>query len=266
MTTKNKAVFGTKEWAKYNENFIGGCSHDCKYCYAKSMAIRFNRKTADTWKHETVDVQKASKHFTKKKGRIMFPTSHDITPQHLEHVIKFLENMLTTGNDVLIVTKPHIECIRVICDQFQQYSRNILFRFTIGSADPDTLTFWEPGAPGIDERLESLMHAYNTGFQTSISSEPMLDDRPDVLVDKVLPYVTDAIWLGKANKLINRLKVNGYGDSETMQKAGQLIDVQTDAFIQDLYYRYKENPRIKWKESIKKVVGIVKPVEPGLDV
>ena len=273
MKTKNKTstacnttIFGTKEWAKYNENFISGCSHDCKYCYAKAMALQFKRKTVDTWKQETVDMTKASKHFRKKKGNIMFPTTHDITPQNLEHAMGFLENMLIPGNDVLIVTKPHIECIKAICDRFRQYSQLILFRFTIGSADTNTLNFWEPNAPHFDERLESLMYAYNAGFKTSISSEPMLDDMPDSLIDKVMPYVTDAIWLGKGNKMISRLKFNGYGDPETIQKARQLIDSQSDSYIMDLYSRYKENPHIKWKESIKKVVGIERPGEAGLDI
>ena len=272
MKTKNKAAscnttsFGTKEWAKYNENFISGCQHDCRYCYAKSMAVRFKRKTADTWKEETVDLKKASKRFAKRKGKIMFPTAHDITPQHLEHIMRFLENMLIPGNDVLIVTKPHLECIKAMCDRFQQYGEHILFRFTIGSADSDTLHFWEPGAPCFDERLESLIYAYNAGFQTSISSEPMLDDKPDIVIEKVMPYVTDAIWLGKCNRMIHRLKTNGHADSETMQKAGLLIDSQSDVNILDLYSRYKENPHIKWKGSIKKVVGIEKPAETGLDV
>ena len=33
-----KRLFGTKEWADVNFNFINGCTHDCKYCYSKEMA------------------------------------------------------------------------------------------------------------------------------------------------------------------------------------------------------------------------------------
>ena len=36
---KPKPVSGTKEWADRNENCLDGCSHDCKYCYAKAMAV-----------------------------------------------------------------------------------------------------------------------------------------------------------------------------------------------------------------------------------
>ena len=41
-------VFGTYEWAVKNFNIVSGCSHNCKYCYSKEMAIRFKRKTPDS--------------------------------------------------------------------------------------------------------------------------------------------------------------------------------------------------------------------------
>ena len=263
---KQKQVFGTKEWAKYNENFISGCSHDCRYCYAKTMAMRFHRKTAETWKEETIDMKKLSKHFTKRNGRFMFPTTHDITPNNLDHVMTFLGNILNPGNEVLIVTKPHLECIHTLCDSFHQYRQNMLFRFTIGSANNETLKFWDQYAPDFDERLKSLIYAYKAGFKTSISCEPMLDDKMDTLITMVLPYVTDAIWLGKGNQMTMRLKINGHGDEETMSKARQLAAFQSNGFIQGLYSRYKDNPQIKWKDSIKKVVGIEIPAESGLDI
>ena len=44
---QQKMSFGTYEWAAETKNIISGCIHDCKYCYAKSMAVRFNRKTPE---------------------------------------------------------------------------------------------------------------------------------------------------------------------------------------------------------------------------
>jgi len=34
---KEEILFGTKEWAPYNFNFMSGCSNDCTYCYAKEI-------------------------------------------------------------------------------------------------------------------------------------------------------------------------------------------------------------------------------------
>jgi DNA repair photolyase len=263
---QQKTVFGTKEWAKYNENIISGCSHDCRYCYAKTMAVRFGRKTVENWKEETIDRKKIEKRFTRRDGRFMFPTTHDITPANLDYCIMFLGNLLKSGNEVLVVSKPHLECIGTICDRLHRYSQQVLFRFTIGSADDQILKFWDQNAPGFDERLEALMYAHMEGFQTSVSCEPMLDDNVEAVIIRVLPYVTDAIWLGTMNQVFMRLKINGHGDKETLSKARQLVASQSNGFIAGLYAKHKDNRQIKWKESIKKEVGIEIPLESGLDI
>jgi DNA repair photolyase len=268
MTTQKveKTVFGTKEWAAHNENCMSGCSHDCRYCYAKSMAVRFKRRTSDNWQHEIFDQSKLAKRFKQKEGRFMFPTTHDITPEHLDACMEFLGNILKAGNEVLIVSKPHIDCIRSLCGKFDEYRQQILFRFTIGSADNDTLRFWDQHAPGFQERLESLAYAHRAGYATSVSCEPLLDNNADDLIRQVRPFVTDAIWLGKANGLIGKIKINGYGDRKTISRAVHLIESLSDEYLTDLYNRHKDDPQVKWKESIKKVVGIEVPIKAGLDI
>ena len=41
---------------------------------------------------------------------------------------------------------------------------------------------------------------------------------------------------------------------------------QTDENILNIYARHKDNPQIKWKDSIKDVVGMDKPDKIGMDV
>ncbi|MFH1958353.1 MAG: radical SAM protein [bacterium] len=261
-----KHVFGTYEWAEQNANFITGCKHNCKYCYSKEMAIRFGRKTAKDWSNEIIRKKNLNKKFRKVEGTIMFPSSHDITPKHLKQSIIFLRNILHEGNKVLIVTKPHIKCIEKICDEFVDFKDKILFRFTIGSCNSNILKFWEPGAPDFKERLNSLKLAYNMGYETSVSCEPMLDGKIDILINKVQKYVTNSIWLGKANSLLKRLKTNCTNDKETIIQANKLIRLQSDDIILKVYRKYKNNSIIKWKESIKSVVGLQVSVEKGLDI
>ena len=45
--TNTKIVFGTKEWADENVNIQNGCPNDCRYCYAKAMAVQYKRETRD---------------------------------------------------------------------------------------------------------------------------------------------------------------------------------------------------------------------------
>ena len=196
----------------------------------------------------------------------MFPTSHDITPSNVQICTAFMKEMLHPGNDVLIVSKPHAECVVRLCRELQGYRDQITFRFTIGSTQDDVLQFWEPGAPLFMERLHSLMYAHQCGFQTSISCEPMLDADIEAVLSAVIPYVTDSIWIGLPNHMKQRLTLNGHTDRETMRRAGELLALFTDDHIRALHSRLKGNPKIRWKDSIKKVLGLDRPTEAGLDI
>lgn len=262
-----KKVFGVPEWASGKFNCVEGCSNDCKYCYAKAMAIRCKRSNPIMWKEEKLREELLFKSFKKKEGTIMYPTSHDITPQFINEHIIVLRNMLKAGNKILVVSKPHLECIEKICAELAEYKRNILFRFTIGSTDNDVLKFWEPGATSFEERLSCLKYAYKMSFQTSVSIEPALDFNIEKLIEIVLPYVSDAVWVGKANMLIQRLSINGYKDSFTVKVARELIAWQSDSsnFFR-LHKKFGNNPKVKWKESVKEVLGIEISTEKGLDI
>jgi len=252
MTAANN-TYGTHEWSVKTINFISGCKNDCRYCYAKSMGIRYKRNTPENWKNEVVRVKDLTKSIPKYKGTVMFPSSHDITPEHLTESIAMLDNILRSGNSVLVVSKPHLECIQKICNTFPVYKDKILFRFTIGSTNSQILKFWEPNAPSFEERLECLKLCHSLGYQTSVSSEPLLDKNVDELIMKLSPFITDSIWIGKPNKLLFRTKINGHGDSETIQKCNELLSWITDPdFLLNLYTKYKDNPMIRWKDSIRK--------------
>ena len=194
---------GTKEWAERNINICLGCSHDCLYCYARNFAWRRKaiRSRAD-WANERVLQEKVDRGQGKKKGLTMFPSTHDITPGNLKSVTEVLGKMMAAGNKVLLVTKPHPECIESLCRTFEEYKDQILFRFTIGTLNSEVSKFWEPGAPDPAERIESLKHAFNRGFKTSVSCEPMLEGIDGILnvFKEVAPFVTDTIWIGKMNK------------------------------------------------------------------
>lgn len=261
-----KYAHGTREWAEGEENMQHGCQNDCRYCYAKSMAIRFGRKTPDTWKDPSIDNKKVNKGYRKREGRIMFPSSHDITNQNIDKVLQVLKKLLKAGNDLLIVSKPDPACVKRLCESLADYKAHIMFRFTIGSADDKVLKFWEPGAPDFTMRLESLKLAHAQGFATSVSCEPMLDENIDAVVSAVQPFVTDTIWLGKANDLRQRTSINCPGDKEVRARVDQLTEWQNDDAIKALYARYKNDPMIRYKDSIKKVVGLDRPTASGLDI
>ena len=262
-----KTIFGTFEWATHNINILNGCNHDCRYCYSKEMAVRFKRKTIYNWKEEELIQDISNLKIPKNTGTIMFPSSHDLSPYYINEEIEVIRYLLENNKNVLLVTKPHINVIQSICDIFTNYKDKILFRFTIGSMSDDSLIFWEPNAPTFSERFESLKLAYNYGYLTSVSCEPMLDDKTSILIETLQDYITDSIWIGKPNFLLRRLKINGFNKETPVYKEGvNLLNKLNNNYINSLYEEYKYNNKIKWKESIKKIIGIELPIKVGLDI
>ena len=265
--SSKKSISGTKEWAVKNINIFKGCAHGCKYCYAQSNAVRFKRKSKENWVIEELHEKEYSRKVVKKyNGRIMFPSSHDITPNNLIFCSNKLKEILDADNEVLIVSKPHLDCITSICNKFSPFKEQILFRFTIGSIDSQILRFWEPNAPSFEERFESLKYAFSNGYKTSVSAEPILDNSTPELVEILSPYVTDAIWLGKVNRFKSCLSVNGYNNEINYKMADELSAMISDDFVLSLYEMYKEKPMIKWKDSFKKVLGLPLQEKAGYDI
>ena len=84
--------------------------------------------------------QKAvDKQYKKYDGRVMFPSSHDIVddPEVLKSCMIVLEKLLQAGNEVLVTTKPDLEVVTKILNQFGEYKNQIQFRFTISSNNDD---------------------------------------------------------------------------------------------------------------------------------
>lgn len=249
-----KKISGTKEWSSHSVNCVTGCSHNCRYCYARANAVRRKQVRKQDWPNMRVRDHNILQSRRKMDGRIMFPTTHDIAPEVALPCMVVLEKMLLAGNDVLIVSKPHLKVVRLICLWFDGFQDKIMFRFTIGSVSTSILRYWEPGAPSFEERLASLEEAKDKGFQTSVSSEPLLDmEGVHNLGEAILPHITDAWWIGKMNGIDQRVV---YFTQEDRRMVQAIKDGQADEKIRALYEVYKDNPKIKWKESVKEVVGL----------
>lgn len=245
---------GTKEWADYNVNCINGCFYNCKYCYAKFMAIRFGRKNHKNWSIMEINDKVVSKNYRLRKGRFMFPTTHDIFPfePFLSACLKTLENILMEGNEILITSKPSILVIKKICREFSKFKHQIQFRFTIGSINNNLLRFWEPKAPSYSERKKSLILAYENGFKTSISSEPLLDFDPRPLINDLYQYVTESFWLGIMNyipvKNVHIEEQMFYNNARKLKRKENLMNI----------LRWTKNyNKIRYKDSIKKRLKLI---------
>ncbi len=257
---ETKRLTGTKEWSDVSANCVLGCTHRCRYCYARAIALRFNRITdPGAWgtTYNGGNLKALAKRW-KNVGTVMFPTTHDITPEFLGPCLTMIGNILDAGNRILIVSKPHLECIAAICKRFGSERDRITFRFSIGSADSGPLWAWEPGAPGFVSREDCLVHAFVRGFETSVSCEPLLvpggrrhAEKVRYLFDRLEPHVTDTIWIGKLNQIDQRVIPGTDPALIAGVKAGQ-----TDEAVRRVYEALRHEPKVRWKDSYQMVLRL----------
>jgi len=250
---KMRSVRGVGEWAGYSYNCGVGCSHGCRYCFSCSFFVQ-ERIVAnrEAWLTERPNTRKT--HISQRVDKaIQFPSAHDISPAYLETYCQALYNILANGNKVLLVSKPHLECIEHICREFQAFKPQMEFRFTIGSINPELTGFWEPGAPLPEERIRSLVHATEQGYQTSVSMEPILAGREDAVATfrELAPLTNGTIWVGMMNGLNERMVCENDADRAALERITQL---QTTDEMIALYRDLNDEPQVRWKDSIKEVV------------
>jgi DNA repair photolyase len=265
-----KKISGTLEWAVKNANcYRGGCPHDCRYCFARYDAVhRFHTiASADEWHKfslRKIDEEATKKTWPKIDGVVMFPSQHDIFPEIYIQCLLTIRHILEAGNKILIVSKPHRVVIENLCIDLKKWQSNILFRFTIGSANDKTLRFWEPGAPSFEERWGCLRHACEEGYKTSVSVEPCLDWKglPE-LISLCGPHVTDSIWIGIMRNIVQRVTIDTPEERAVVRKLQAEQSVEN---VRRFYEDYKQYKIIRWKESIKKMLGLKLATRAGLDV
>lgn len=186
----------------------------------------------------------------------MFPSTHDITPSNLIECMIVIGKLLAAGNQLLLVTKPHLSCIKALCENLIEYREQLTFRFTIGSIRDDVLRFWEPGAPGYTERLSSLIYAFESGYRTSVSCEPFLDPGPFYVYEAVAPYITDSFWLGMLRKFKQRVYLDGISEEEKLFFVETLKVCQTEPVIRAYYQLLKDKPYVRFKDSIREILKL----------
>lgn len=254
--TENKT--GVQEWAVKSMNIERGCVSGCRYCFARyNDVVRWKRCSAEQWEHPCINEKKVDEPHTRRyDGVVMFPSIHNVTPTNINQYMTVLRKLLDAGNDVLIVSKPHFECVRLICKGLEAHKGNMEFRFTIGSTEDKILKFWEPGATDFIERVSCLEYAYAMGFKTSVSCEPYLDAYPMYTYQACIDFISESFWIGMMNKIDSRCDFSGVSDDDMKEFVEPVRKIQSHTFVKSMYEIMKDYPKIKWKDSVRKVVGL----------
>jgi hypothetical protein len=97
-----------------------------------------------------------------------------------------------------------------------------------------------------------LRYAFDRGFTTSVSMEPMLAGTEDAVATfhRVVPFVTETVWIGKMNH-VNRW---GRATPEIAAACWYIRKLQCDEAILELVRRLGSHRQVRWKDSIRKVI------------
>lgn len=282
--SQDEKKHGTREWSEHSVNCCLGCRHDCVYCYARTNAWRWQRITsAADWRVEKPinanEARLGRKYDLHYDGVVMFPTTHDLTIGNREICLTVLERLLRAGNQVLLVTKPSLSLV----EDLVPYVRCLIqdgvlpinlaastggasleVRCSITCLDDNLRQVWEPGAPPILDRIAALRTLRVSGIPTSVSIEPNLQpDRVHELVQVLAPYVSGEIWIGKLNRMSERIRW-AFDPSTGLPPEDQtalgaaalrLDELQTDEAVMDVVHRLAGVPSIRWKDSYQDVIA-----------
>lgn len=244
---------GTKEWAESNINCKQvGCKNDCRYCYAAEMSNRYGHCPREKWGQPICFFD--NRQFKKRKGIVMFPTAHDIYLENLNTCRIVLYKLLDADNEVLIVSKPRLDCMKKICDGFRQYQKQITFRFTIGSINNDVLRFWDRKSPDFDERIECLAMAFRMGYRTSVSCEPYLDSHPQYTYEACKNYITDSFWLGLLRQWKRRVDMTGVTEGDIERYVKPLQEAQRHEAVCEVYRVLEDESLVRFKDSFREAL------------
>ena len=248
-----KRKTGWDEWCVKRFSIQTGCPYNCRYCFAREMAVRFGRvASANDWVRPILKEKELSRKWTKHEGVLGFPGTHDITPENIHECAGYLFKILAAENRVLIVTKPSSVCIQYLCRYLSKWQGHVEFRFTIGSLDDEIIHYWEPGAPDPDERQRAMQCAVGQGFKVSVSMEPFLDaaDVAEVTARQLRAAGAATVWIGKMNDPRRRVIC---ANSKEKERLDQLIRNQADVHILSLVRNLRGEPWVRWKDSIRDV-------------
>jgi DNA repair photolyase len=187
--------------ADYCINAYVGCSHACVYCYATFMK-KYTGHTEPWGTFVDVKVNAAEllrKQLPKaKRGHVMVSSVTDAyQPIEVKYRLtrQCLEILLEHKFPVGILTKsPLVLRDLDIIKKFDEIEVGI----TITTDDEKMRKIFEPGAPPIEARINTLRRLKEQGVKTYVFVGPLLPMDPEVLSEKIGKYA-DSILLSRMN-------------------------------------------------------------------
>jgi len=202
-----------------------GCSHGCQYCYA-TFIKRFSGHK-EPW-GSFVDVKVNGPEVLWKqvkradRGKVMISSVTD-PYQPLEGKYKLtrqcLEILLSRQFSVDILTKSPLVLRDVdLMKRFEDLEVGI----TITTDDEKMRRIFEPHAPPVETRIQTLKALYEIGMQTYAFIGPLLPMNPEAFVEKIYPYAYSFLidrmnYVTKTQRIYRQMNLDRWLDDQFVE-------------------------------------------------
>ncbi len=202
ITAKSALVRSRIYNVDYVINPYIGCTHGCKYCYARFMKRYTNHK--EPW-GEFVDIKTnianlLSEELARKKGRGLILLSSVTDPyqpveKKYELTRKCLQRLLRYDRSISILTKSALVTRDI--DLLSQFSECEV-GFTITTYDDTIREVFEPEASPIEQRISALRKLHDQGIAAYVFLGPIIP----VLTEQSLPRLLEIFSEGFIDRLL----------------------------------------------------------------
>lgn len=204
------------EYSDWCANLYQGCSHDCKYCFARNLAKRTGRIKADEeWRvvHPAGNaLELLDRELPKYAGKIdevhlcftcdpfvYDPLTDDCHEDIAFETLAVISTINAAGIPVSTLTKGVYPL-----DDEDWLDPDNRYGITVVTLNEDFRKEWEPGAAPLERRIASLMSLAESGARTWVSIEPYPTPNIDPSAVDIVPLLeavsfVDEIVFGKMN-------------------------------------------------------------------
>lgn len=189
-----------KEYADLAVDIYSGCTHGCRYCYAKHYTGQNFHSSACPQNNFISLLKKDIEKLTPDSPEILLSFHGDVY-QPAEEELKLTRQALEILRDAdlpfTVLTKGGMRAVRDF-DILESYKKSRFGTTLIFTTQADA-DYWEPAAASIESRIQAIKEASRRRIRTWVSIEPVIDpDQALHLVESLHPFV-DHWKVGKIN-------------------------------------------------------------------
>ena len=209
---KRKLIYeptgAAKEYADLALNIYNGCTHGCIYCYNNGRYskpgefFKAGRPRNFSMKDLISDCRSLNDEYGDKVPEVLISFIGDAyqrSERALGRTRLIIKMLIGQGIPFTILTKSDL--IKRDFDILSPYRDKFRLGMTILTTFQDEAGEWEPGAPWILDRIQTLAAAKQTGIRTWVSLEPVMRVMSAVKLIKQYHHLVDIWHIGKLNHM-----------------------------------------------------------------